>query len=84
MRRIKGDCDNALSDWAKDCEWLEGVRDGLIVALRDEKDQKEYNAIITTLEIQNDKEACSNLKEAMEDIKHGRILTHEEVFGKKR
>jgi len=82
LRRIKEDCDKALSDWAKGDEWLEGIRDGLVIALKDEKDKEEYDSIIATLEIQNDKEACLSLREAMEDARAGRFLTHKEVFGK--
>ena len=42
---------------------------------------EEYESLMETLEVLSDEETMQAIKEAEEDIKAGRLYTHEEVFG---
>src|SRR3990167_4225339 len=41
----------------------------------------EYESLMETLEVLSDEETMQAINEAEEDIKAGRLYTHEEVFG---
>lgn len=43
---------------------------------------EEYEGWLETIDIMSDPELVKSINEAKEDIKHGRIHTYEEVFGK--
>ncbi len=43
---------------------------------------EEYEGMLETMEILKDKKLLKQLLKAQDDIKHGRVYTHEEVFGK--
>ena len=42
----------------------------------------EYEGLLETLAIMSNKETMRALKKSKEDIKHGRVYSHEDVFGK--
>ena len=63
---------------------LEDIIDFFLFKLPRNKVIKFIQSWFGTLALSLDREAIKSLKQAMEDAKHGRFLTHEEVFGKRR
>lgn len=62
---------------------IEDITDFFFSKLPKNKFSDFVRGWVATLALCMDLEAIESLKLAMEDAKHGRFLTHEEVFGKK-
>jgi prevent-host-death family protein len=52
-----------------------GVPEGVLLSA------EEYESLLETLEILSDPELMRQIHQSIRDIKKGRLLTHEEVFG---
>ena len=52
-----------------------GIPEGILLSA------EEYESLLETLEILSDPELMQQINKSIRDMKKGRLLTHEEVFG---
>lgn len=81
--RVKVAVDKTLLKWL---EKADKTREPIILECADGPtvvvlNLEEFESISATLEVEEDPELKEAIKEAEEDIRAGRIHTHEEVFG---
>ena len=51
------------------------------ILLKIELSKEDYDSLVETLEILNDKEQLKRIRSALQSVKRGEIFSHKDVFG---
>ena len=51
------------------------------ILLKIEIPKEDYNSLLESLEILNDKEQLNRIQSALQSVKKGEVLSHKDVFG---